>query len=87
MKKLLIFSVLCSLSYCNQIEPKLYFPSSEILLEDVKLDHDQEVTFEFINKGMNPLIIENVHSSCKCLISNFPRKKIYHNERGAIKLL
>lgn len=75
MKKLaLIFIASLLILGCTNNEPKLYFPSSEILLGDVKLYEDKSIKFEFTNKGNKPLIIENVNSSCKCLVSEFPKK-------------
>ncbi len=84
MKKLALILLILG---CTSNEPKLYFPSSEILLGDVKLYEDKSIKFEFTNKGNKPLIIENVNSSCKCLVSEFPKNGIEKNEKGIIKLL
>lgn len=59
------------------------FPPQKFCLGEVKFDQDQTVTFEFTNKGFNPLVID-IHLVCKynelgnhresIVISNDPQK-------------
>lgn len=80
----LLFFIIC-LSCAN--EPQLYFPSSQILIEDVKIGSDKMITIPIINKGKKDLIIKNVNSSCKCIDIEFPDRKIKFNSEGYITMV
>lgn len=75
MKKIFMFFLLLLCFGCGN-EPKLYFPSSEILMGSVKLGSEKAISIPIINKGKKELIIKNVNSSCKCIDIKFPKNEI-----------
>lgn len=72
---------------CNYSEPNLYFPSSEILLGDVKVGSDKMIVFQIENRGNQSLFIKNVNSSCKCIDIKFSKKKIIKNQKANISMI
>lgn len=43
-----------------------------------------ECTFEFYNKGKEPLILANVKGSCQCTVPEWPKEPIAPGEKGVI---
>lgn len=87
MKKIIIFSFCLALFMsCNRSEPNLCFPSSEILLRDLKAGTDEKISFQIENRGNKPLEIQNVNSSCKCIDIDFPKSKIDINKKATISM-
>ena len=67
-------------------KPKITFKETEhdfgkIHEEKGKVSH----TFEFTNTGGEPLIINNVRSSCGCTVADWTKKPVLPGEKGYIK--
>lgn len=86
MRLLTLYFILLLCIQCKK-EAKLYFPSNEIILGNVKLNSYKKISIPIQNKGKLPLVIKNVSSSCKCLITNFPSKGILKGETEYINLV
>jgi len=43
-------------------------------------------TFDFVNKGKQPLVITRVKSSCGCMVPEWPRQPFAPGEKGSIKV-
>lgn len=88
MKRTIIFFLyLIFFVGCKEKKPELYFPSSEILLGDLKFGSDEKITFQVENTGGGLLKIQNVNSSCKCIAINFSKKDIGTNEKATISMV
>ena len=67
--------------------PKLSIDTKNIILGNIKLGEDKKILINITNKGGLPLKIDNVSSSCKCLIIDFPQSPIGIDETKSISLL
>lgn len=47
---------------------------------------DGNCEFTFINKGKEPLVLNNVSASCGCTVPTWPREPIQPGEKGVIKV-
>ena len=52
----------------------------------VKSDGAQSYSFEFTNKGNNPVTIQKVVSSCGCSTSNWTKEPVSPGEKGYVKV-
>ena len=94
MKKLMlvIFAVFMVSMY-SQAQNRPTAVGDSILFE--KLVHDYgtivqgsngETEFVFVNKGKNPLILNNVSASCGCTSPDWTRKPVLPGEKGSVKV-
>jgi hypothetical protein len=60
----------------TQGKPEIYFPTTTIDCGEIPEGPYHFFSFPFENSGNSPLIIENVKSSCGCVLPAFPRNKI-----------
>ena len=80
------FIVFIFLLGCNA-GPKLSIDAKNIIVDDIKLFKDQSLLIPLYNRGNQPLIIENVTTSCKCIVVDFPKSKILPKSSKNIKLI
>jgi len=67
--------------------PRIVFKKSTHNFGKVNKDTELNFTFKFTNKGSGTLTIDNVQSSCGCLITSMEEKKDFaKNESGEIKV-
>lgn len=91
MKKILTFCLLTlasfsiSCSQTSQAEPKVDIDAQGPVIKFKDLNHDfgtieqdgnGTYEFEFKNEGNEPLLLENVRSSCGCTIPQWPKEPI-----------
>ena len=53
----------------------------------VKQDTDNAYSFEFINTGAEPLVIENAKGSCGCTVPNYPKEPIMPGATATIDVM
>ncbi len=66
---------------------KMHFEEMEFDFGDIYQGDKVEHTFEFINIGSAPLIINNVLTTCGCTAPEWPRDPISPGNTGTIKVL
>ena len=82
---LIILCLLLPLAVCSQ--PR-FVPDSEIMkVGEVMFQRPKTVTFGFVNKGTQPLILRKVNAACGCLAVDYPRDSIAVGERAQIKVV
>lgn len=64
--------------------PKFQFVTEVIDFGEIKKGDDGTRVFEFTNTGNQPLIIENVYSSCGCTIPSWTNTPVPPGESGTI---
>jgi hypothetical protein len=64
----------------------LVFKNEVINLGEIAKGKPVSVQFEFTNKGNEPIIIENVSTSCGCTVADYPKKPIEKNGKSAISV-
>lgn len=65
--------------------PFIYFPYGTVHdYGTVTEGPNAECRFEFVNKGKEPLIIQQAKSSCGCLTPGWPKEPIMPGEKGVI---
>jgi hypothetical protein len=98
MKK--VFSVIVLASFfivqsCSQTSQSAEAQKAGAVIEFEKTEHDfgtiplgGDGTYEFIfkNAGRDPLVIQNVRSSCGCTVPEWPKEPIKKGEQGKIKV-
>jgi hypothetical protein len=53
---------------------------------DIPLGSDGKCEFEFTNTSKNPLIINNVRTTCGCTSPEWPKSPVKPGEKGVIKI-
>ena len=88
MKNLImILLVLVGFSTANaQNSPKFQFTTEVIDYGEIQKGSDGVRVFEFKNIGTEPLIIENVYSSCGCTVPSWTRTPVQPGESGEIQV-
>jgi len=90
MKKVFVFIIVCTIAnmvYAQQTDTTVVFN---------KLAHDfgaiasndgvQTYTFEFTNKGAQPVTIQKVTSSCGCTTSDWTKEPVAPGKKGHVKV-
>jgi len=97
-KALLILTITAWLlpSGCSRQSPSIAGDTQEAAsIEFETTEHDfgtlqqgGDGTFEFVfrNKGKEPLILNNVRSSCGCTVPQWPREPIQKGDKGVIRV-
>ncbi len=96
MKQLLmhiiLFVFLTALCSCNTKVSKI--KNTEITFEKNNYDFHSiaskqyvSATFKFTNTGEEPLLIQNVKSTCGCTVPEYPKEMIRPNDKGEIKVV
>lgn len=94
MKKVIVF--LCFSVYLlnvsaqqavvsNTNAAKIKFESEVVDYGVIQQDANGDREFKFTNVGKEPLILQNVNSSCGCLVANWPKEPIAPGKTGVIK--
>ena len=94
MKKVIVF--LCFSLYLlnataqqpvvlNSNGAKIKFESEVIEYGVIQQDANGNREVKFTNVGKEPLIIQNVNSSCGCLVASYPKEPIAPGKSGVIK--
>tara|TARA_R100000935_G_C2687733_1_gene105245 strand:+ start:77 stop:466 length:390 start_codon:yes stop_codon:yes gene_type:complete len=89
MKKIIIILTLivAGISTVNaQNSPKFEFRSEVIDYGDIKKGSDGIKVFHFKNAGSQPLIIDNVYSSCGCTVPTWTKAAIAPGKSGEIEV-
>lgn len=99
-KKYFCLAVFFLIVACGNKETKKYDPTKtnkfNTIIQFEKKNHNFEVIrsmdtigtiFRFKNKGINPLVIQHVSSSCGCTIPEWPMNQIEPNGNGIIKVI
>lgn len=82
---LIILCLLLPLAVCSQ--PR-FVPDTEIMkVGEVMFQRPKTVTFGFVNKGSEPLILRQVNPACGCLAVEYPRDSIAAGERAQIRVV
>jgi len=69
--------------------PRLEFDTLFLDCGEVSLEQQDRITFDFPfhNRGIRQLKILDVKSSCRCVVSNYPKHNISPGEKGTISLV
>ena len=81
---LLIFSSSFLLAQSGDLA-KIFFKTSEFNFGDIQQGDVIKYDFEFQNTGLQPLIINNVLTTCGCTVGEYPKEPIPPGEKGVIK--
>lgn len=65
---------------------KINFLAPSYDFGEVKEGEVVQHIFEFENTGRVPLLIQDARSTCGCTVPEYPKKLIYPNEKGSIKV-
>ncbi len=90
MKKGILLIIVCTIVnmvYAQQTDTTVVFNK---LVHDfgaiVKNDGSQTYSFEFTNKGTDPVTVQKVTSSCGCTTSGWTKEPVAPGEKGYIKV-
>lgn len=93
MKKLVFLSMLylCSNAFYGQ-EQKLrgaVFKFDKVLIDygKVAFKSDGKRIFNFTNIGSEPIVINDIKTSCDCTVPSIPKEPIMPNEKGIIEVV
>lgn len=78
-----------SLSAQNQVPAKtdsLIFAKTVHDYGTIKQGANGDCEFTFTNKGKEPIVLNNVRSSCGCTVPQWPREPILPGKSGSIKV-
>ena len=67
--------------------PKIEFDESEFDFGDLHQGEKAEHIFQFRNAGNQPVVIENVLSTCGCTAPEWPKDPILPGKAGSIKVI
>jgi len=82
MKGVFLFLFTCFAGIANG---ELTWEKTELLLDASPGAKDVEARFEFMNRGVTPIRILNVESSCSCTIPKVPERAIAPGEKGNLE--
>lgn len=94
MKNLILFVSFCLLTFTISAQQpvvsktsgaKIKFESEVVDYGTLAQDGDGNREFKFTNVGKEPLILQNVNSSCGCLVASWPKEPIAPGKSGVIK--
>jgi len=90
MKKCIFFVIVCaiaSVANAQQADTTVVFNK---LVHDfgviVKSEGTKTYSFEFTNKGSQPVTIQNVTSSCGCTTPDWTKQPVVPGEKGFVKV-
>jgi hypothetical protein len=90
MKKVVLLIIVCTIANmvcAQQADTTVVFHK---LVHDfgaiVKTDGEQEYLFEFTNKGIHPVSIQKVTTSCGCTSSDWTKEPVAPGKRGYVKV-
>lgn len=73
-------------SELNGKEAVLSFNVNEIVLGDVdKSSHILKLSFDFVNRGRAPLIIDRTDVSCGCVKVTYPKEPVFSGKHGVVQ--
>ena len=89
---LTIFVLITALFSCNtkvsQIEnTEITFEKNNYDFHSIASKQYVSATFKFTNTGEEPLLIQNVKSTCGCTVPEYPKEMIGPNKAGEIKVI
>ncbi len=88
IKVLIISTLFISFSAQKIVDkPVMEFKSTIYNVGKIKLGKKIKHTFEFTNKGNEPIFIMNVQTTCGCTASEWTKKPIQPNEKGFINIV
>lgn len=70
-----------------QAKPSLEFKTLEISRENIPYNSDSLFVFEFKNVSKDPVIIQNVQTSCGCTTAKKPEQPIQPKEKSEISVV
>ena len=70
----------------SQNESPLEFSQTKQKFGKVDEGQDVYLTFEFVNKGEKPVIINKAKVNCSCTVVTFPKEPINPNTKGVINI-
>ncbi len=82
---LILFGLMgaCSQPVINN-NATLVFKQGEYDFEEIETNSDAQCTFTFTNTGKNPLVIQNVKTTCGCTVPEWTRKPVKAGKNGEI---
>ncbi|MGI6222891.1 MAG: DUF1573 domain-containing protein [Prevotella sp.] len=90
MKKILLIAVMllsCVVYASAQNEAKIKFEKVTYNFGKFSVNNPvQEASFNFINEGKSPLVINQVVTSCGCTVATYTKKPIAPGKSGVIKV-
>ena len=92
ISKIVILAIMISsISYYSlqaqeKAGPEMDFEVKEHDFGDIEQGDKVEYTFEFTNVGNQPLIIQNVLTTCGCTAPEWPRDPVKSGESASIKI-
>ena len=87
MKQLILVFLCLVISLATWSQPR-FVPDADIIkVGEIMFQRPKIVTFGFINKGNQPLILREVHPSCGCLAVDYPQEPIAAGERAQIRVI
>lgn len=86
MKKIILVAAIALISFATNAQAKIQFKTDTIDYGQVEKGSDGLRIFEFINTGTEPLIIQDVKSSCGCTVPEKPKDPIAPGASSVIKV-
>lgn len=72
--------------YSNQ-QPEIRFDEYDYNFGKVREDTVIMHEFAFTNTGKSPLIVNDTHGTCHCIITEYTREPLAKNQKGKIKVI
>ena len=90
MKKVILLIIACTLAemvYAQQADTTIVFNKLEHDFGVITTsDGEQEYSFEFTNKGTQPVTIQKVTTSCGCTTSGWTKDPVMSGKKGYVKI-
>ena len=87
MKQLILVFLCLVIPLATWSQPR-FVPDTDIMkVGEIMFQRPKIVTFGFVNKGNQPLIIHEVHPSCGCMAVDHPKEPIAPGERAQIRVI
>ncbi|MFA5327370.1 MAG: DUF1573 domain-containing protein [Prolixibacteraceae bacterium] len=90
MNKQITILILFLFVACSPAVPRndasLSFSNNKHDFGTISLKNEATFSFEFINHGKTPLVINEVKTSCGCTVPDWPKKPIKPGKKGEIKI-
>ena len=75
-----------TLGFVFSQESPLEFSQSKQKFGKVPEGQDVYLTFDFVNKGEKPVVINEAKVNCSCTVVTFPKEPINPNTKGVINI-
>jgi len=84
MRRIYTFIILAGASLIATAQPRFVAETPQVRMSDLIFQTPKTVTFDFENKGSQPLQIREVHPSCGCIKVTWPEDAVAPRQKGTI---